>query len=456
MATLAALLKSRGHDVSGSDQNVYPPMSDFLAREGITTFSGYAAEHITPDIDLVVVGNAISRGNPELEAVLERKIRYCSLPEAIRDHFLWGARSIVIAGTHGKTTTTSLTGWLLTHGGSIRRCSSAASRSTSAQHGSSYRVGDGPRLRHRGRRVRQRVLRQDGEVPEVPARHRGHQQHRVRSRRHLRRPRCGAAGVPAARRIWCRGTGCCCSAPTARTRTRLRRLAVSPVETFGLGGRRDWQARRHRASRRPDAASPCVAAGRSCSADSSRRCSVCTTCATRWPRSRVGAHRRAVAVGARRGPASVQGRQAAARDGRRCATASRCSTTSRTIRPRCTRRWPRCDRATRAGASGRSSSRGRRRRAGACSRTTSRGRSAQADRGDARGRVPIDAAGGRAARRDAARRRSSGARQAGPPHPGHRRHRRTIVARARAGDVVVLMSNGGFGGIHGKLLQRVE
>jgi UDP-N-acetylmuramate: L-alanyl-gamma-D-glutamyl-meso-diaminopimelate ligase len=117
MATLGAMLKKRGFEVRGSDQNVYPPMSDFLVAQGITIHQGYAADHITADLDLVVVGNAISRGNPELEEVLDRKIRYCSLPEAIRDHFLWGARSIVIAGTHGKTTTTSLTGWVLTHGG---------------------------------------------------------------------------------------------------------------------------------------------------------------------------------------------------------------------------------------------------------------------------------------------------------------------------------------------------
>src|SRR5688500_4311914 len=117
MATLAALLKSRGHDVRGSDQNVYPPMSDFLQQQGITTLTGYRAEHISADIDMVVVGNAISRGNVELEEVLDRKIRYCSLPEAVRDHFLWAARSIVVTGTHGKTTTTSLTGWLLAHGG---------------------------------------------------------------------------------------------------------------------------------------------------------------------------------------------------------------------------------------------------------------------------------------------------------------------------------------------------
>ena len=117
MGTLAAMLKARGHDVRGSDQHVYPPMSDFLRQQGITLLEGYEPAHVSADLDLVIVGNAISRGNPELEEVLDRKIRYCSLPEAIRDEFLWGARSVVIAGTHGKTTTTSLAGWLLTHGG---------------------------------------------------------------------------------------------------------------------------------------------------------------------------------------------------------------------------------------------------------------------------------------------------------------------------------------------------
>ena len=117
MATLAALLKRKGHEVRGSDLNIYPPMSTFLADERIETLSGYRAEHITPDLDLVVVGNAVSRGNPEVEEVLDRKIRHCSLPEAIREHFLWGARSIVIAGTHGKTTTTSMAAWLLTQAG---------------------------------------------------------------------------------------------------------------------------------------------------------------------------------------------------------------------------------------------------------------------------------------------------------------------------------------------------
>ena len=140
MATLAALLKSKGYDVRGSDHNVYPPMSDFLVQQGITTFQGYSADHITGDLDLVVVGNAISRGNAELEEVLDRKIRYCSLPEAVRDHFLWAARSIVITGTHGKTTTTSLTGWLLTHAGADPNVFVGG---IAENFDSSYRIGGG-------------------------------------------------------------------------------------------------------------------------------------------------------------------------------------------------------------------------------------------------------------------------------------------------------------------------
>jgi UDP-N-acetylmuramate: L-alanyl-gamma-D-glutamyl-meso-diaminopimelate ligase len=115
-------------------------MSDFLAEQQITTLQGYKSEHISADLDLVVVGNAISRGNPELEEVLDRKIRYCSLPEAVRDHFLWGSRSVVIAGTHGKTTTTSLTGWLLTHGGADP---SVLIGGIADNFGGSYRIGGG-------------------------------------------------------------------------------------------------------------------------------------------------------------------------------------------------------------------------------------------------------------------------------------------------------------------------
>ena len=143
MATAAALLRHKGYDVRGSDQDMYPPMSEFLAAEGIATLSGYKAEHIGAELDLVIVGNAISRGNVELEEVLDRKIRYCSLPEAIREHFLWGARSIVIAGTHGKTTTTALAGWLLAHGGADPTVLVGGIARNLGVNGSSYRVGHG-------------------------------------------------------------------------------------------------------------------------------------------------------------------------------------------------------------------------------------------------------------------------------------------------------------------------
>jgi len=142
-ATLAAMLRHKGFDVRGSDQDVYPPMSDFLSSEGIDAWSGYRPEHITADLDFVVVGNAISRGNVELEEVLDRKIRYCSLPEAIREHFLWGARSIVIAGTHGKTTTTALAGWVLTDAGVDPTVLIGGIARNFGEHGSSFRMGAG-------------------------------------------------------------------------------------------------------------------------------------------------------------------------------------------------------------------------------------------------------------------------------------------------------------------------
>ena len=143
MGTLAALLKQQGHDVSGSDEHVYPPMSDFLRGEGITLLEGYRDEHVAGPLDLVIVGNAISRGNPELEAVLDQKRRYCSLPEAVRDFFLWGTRSIVVAGTHGKTTTTALAGWLLTHGGVDPTVLVGGIARNFGAGGASYRVGQG-------------------------------------------------------------------------------------------------------------------------------------------------------------------------------------------------------------------------------------------------------------------------------------------------------------------------
>ena len=117
MASVAVAMKERGYSVTGSDHNVYPPMSTFLAERGIEVAAGYAEANLAHRPDLVVIGNAISRGNPEAEWVLESRVRYCSLPELLRDVFLPGKRCLVVTGTHGKTTTTALLTWVFEHGG---------------------------------------------------------------------------------------------------------------------------------------------------------------------------------------------------------------------------------------------------------------------------------------------------------------------------------------------------
>jgi UDP-N-acetylmuramate: L-alanyl-gamma-D-glutamyl-meso-diaminopimelate ligase len=117
MAAVAAALRDRGYIVTGSDHNVYPPMSTFLAARKVEVMPAYAESNLASHPDLVVIGNAISRGNPEAEAVLDRKLRYCSLPELLKEFFIRGKRSIVVSGTHGKTTTTALLAWVFEHNG---------------------------------------------------------------------------------------------------------------------------------------------------------------------------------------------------------------------------------------------------------------------------------------------------------------------------------------------------
>jgi UDP-N-acetylmuramate: L-alanyl-gamma-D-glutamyl-meso-diaminopimelate ligase len=241
MATVAALLKRRGHDVSGSDQNVYPPMSDFLAAEGIPIASGYSEAHVSGDLDLVIVGNAISRGNPELEAVLDRKIRYCSLPEAVRDRFLWGARSVVIAGTHGKTTTTALTGWLLTHAHRDPTVLVGGIALNLGDGGSSYRLGDGREFVIEGDEYDSAFFDKTAKflkyLPDVAVVNNIEFDHadiyadldavRLAFRRLANLvPRNGLLLLGA-------------DSPDARA---LERTAVSPVQTFGLADGSTWQA----------------------------------------------------------------------------------------------------------------------------------------------------------------------------------------------------------------------
>jgi UDP-N-acetylmuramate: L-alanyl-gamma-D-glutamyl-meso-diaminopimelate ligase len=117
MASLAGLLQSRGYRITGSDQNVYPPMSTYLQGIGIAILSGYSEEHLKPQPDLVVIGNAISRNNVEADAVLREGIPYISFPQALGLFLIRSRTSIVVAGTHGKTTTSALAAWVLTRAG---------------------------------------------------------------------------------------------------------------------------------------------------------------------------------------------------------------------------------------------------------------------------------------------------------------------------------------------------
>src|SRR5437867_789672 len=142
MASLAGMLREKGYAVSGSDSDVYPPMSDFLDRLGITVFKGYSAANIeNAKPDLVVIGNALSRGNVEIEYVLDSGLRYASMAETVKELFIRGKQSIVVAGTHGKTTTTAMLAWILEVAG---RKPSFLVGGIAENFGSSFQLADGP------------------------------------------------------------------------------------------------------------------------------------------------------------------------------------------------------------------------------------------------------------------------------------------------------------------------
>jgi UDP-N-acetylmuramate: L-alanyl-gamma-D-glutamyl-meso-diaminopimelate ligase len=141
MASLAGMLQASGLTVSGSDSNVYPPMSDFLDELGIPVYRGYNSDNISKAApDVVVIGNAISRGNSELEYVLDSGIRYASMAETVKERFIRGKRSIVVAGTHGKTTTTAMLSWVLE---SAHRNPSFLVGGIAENFGKSFQVTDG-------------------------------------------------------------------------------------------------------------------------------------------------------------------------------------------------------------------------------------------------------------------------------------------------------------------------
>jgi len=117
MASVAAMCRKLGHIVTGSDENVYPPMSTLLESRGIRIIAGYRESNLDHQPDLIVIGNAMKRGNPEIERALDERLNFCSLPELVREHFIRGNHSIVVAGTHGKTTTSSLLAWVMESAG---------------------------------------------------------------------------------------------------------------------------------------------------------------------------------------------------------------------------------------------------------------------------------------------------------------------------------------------------
>src|SRR5438309_2265546 len=140
MASLAGMLAERGFRVTGSDAAAYPPMSDFLRSLGIPISQPFSALNLEPTPDLVVVGNAISRGNVELEHILDQRIPFCSLPQLLHDEFLRGKEVLVVAGTHGKTTTTSMLAWIFEH---AEQHPSFLIGGIAENFGRSFQLGDG-------------------------------------------------------------------------------------------------------------------------------------------------------------------------------------------------------------------------------------------------------------------------------------------------------------------------
>ena len=117
MGALACMLRDLGYEVTGSDQKIYPPMSHFLDQKGIKMYDGYKDENVFHDPDLVIVGNAVSRDNPEVKEMLRRGLHYCSMPQALNRFVAAGKQTLLVSGTHGKTTTSSILAWMLYEAG---------------------------------------------------------------------------------------------------------------------------------------------------------------------------------------------------------------------------------------------------------------------------------------------------------------------------------------------------
>ena len=242
MAALAGMLKERGFDVVGSDQAAYPPMSVFLENLGITVRSGYGAENLDPDLDLVIVGNVIRRDNPEAVEMRRRRLPFLSLPQALSLFFIKDKRSIVVSGTHGKTTTSAMAAWMLECAGLEPGFMIGGIR-ISADFGTNYQVGKGRFFVTEGDEYDTAYFDKGPKFlhyrPELLDR----DEPRVRSCGYLSGfgPHQGQLPQPAA--ACCRNRAC--SWPTAQDAA-VRSLmphAKTPVETFSVEGEGNWVAR---------------------------------------------------------------------------------------------------------------------------------------------------------------------------------------------------------------------
>ena len=243
MGSFAGMLKAAGHEVTGSDENVYPPMSTQLARWGIEVMTPYRAENLDrARPDLVVVGNVVRAVNPEATAMRERGLPHVSFPAALGERFIGPRHGVVVVGTHGKTTTSAMMGALLHHAGPRpvvprRRRDPRLRLELPARRG--------PPLRRRGRRVRHRLLRQGPQVPPLPAAHRDLHELRARPRRHLPgrgalRERLRGGSSTSSRRTGssprARATTASCGSPGARARRSRPTRWTGPARTGRRAG----------------------------------------------------------------------------------------------------------------------------------------------------------------------------------------------------------------------------
>ena len=192
MGSLAVLAKELGHRVTGSDANVYPPMSTQLEAQGIELMQGYEPAHLEPAPDLVVVGNAMSRGNPAVEYVLNKGLPYVSGPQWLADHVLQGRWVLAAAGTHGKTTTSSMLAWVLEHAGMSPGSSVVCRRTSASPHGSAVRRSSWWRPTSTTA-----PFRQAQQIRPLPPAHRNPEQSGVRSRGYLPGSSRHRAAVPS-------------------------------------------------------------------------------------------------------------------------------------------------------------------------------------------------------------------------------------------------------------------